>query len=137
MVEIWLTEPYYREYRQRKGLLFYQTEKGELFSVTQELQKNWPKCATDPFTPPEVGTKAGLYYIKCDFSKSKAIFRVAFGHETVVGNLQRLVALTCRTKQELASGSQTGTEGWYKHMATVGRMRWAEYQRGFIPGRFY
>lgn len=132
MVEIWLTEPYYREYRQRKGTLFYETEKSDLFMVTQALQKNWPRCATDPTMPPEVGTHAGLYYTKCDFPKSKAIFRVAFGHEMVFVKQERLVALTCRTKQELAQGSKTGTEGWYKHMATLGRARWADYQRGFI-----
>lgn len=34
-------------------------------------------------------------------------------------------------KQELAKGSETGTEAWYRHMATVGRARWADYQRGF------
>ncbi len=133
MIEIWLTEPYYREYRQRKGTLFYDSEKGELFRVTQELQKNWPKCATDRNIPPEVGTHAGLYYLKCDFPKSKAIFRVAFGHEPVIGKIERLVALTCRTKQELARGSKSGTEAWHKQMATIGRARWSDYQRGFIP----
>ena len=132
MTEIWLTEAYYREYRQRKGTLFHDSEKGELFEMTQTLQKNWPRCATDRNAAPEVGMNAGLYYAKCDFSKSKAIFRIAFGHEAIFGNLQRLVALTCRTKQELAHGSETGTKAWYRHMATIGRARWADYQRGFI-----
>jgi hypothetical protein len=101
-VEIWLTEPYFREYQGRKNVLFNEDEKYVLFEVTQELQRNWPKCATDPQTPPEVGTCARLHYIKCNF-QSGAVFRVCFFSESLENNtVVRLVALTARTKQELA-----------------------------------
>jgi hypothetical protein len=130
VVEIWLTEPYFREYQKRKGWLFDEREKMKLFDVTQELQRNWPKCATDPQIPPEVGTGSGLYYIKCDFAQPKAIFRVAFGFQNVQGSQGRIVALTCRTKEELAQGSKDGNKAWYQHMATVGRARWSDYLRG-------
>ena len=132
MVEIWLTEPYYREYQKRKGTLFSETEKTKLFDVTQELQRNWPRCATDPQTPPEVGTSSKLYYMKCDLTQPRATFRVAFGLHPVDGTEGRLVALTCRTKEELARGAMTGTRAWYDHMATVGRSRWTDYLRGHI-----
>ena len=112
--------------------MFHESEKTELFALTQELQKNWPKCATDPNTPPEVGTNAKLYYVKCDFSKSKAVFRIAFGCENRDDGTKRLVALTARTKQELAQGSKTGTQAWYQHMATIGRQHWTDYRRGLI-----
>ena len=130
MVEIWLTKPYFHEYQKRKGWLFAENEKGKLFDLTQELQRNWPRCTTDPQTPPEVGTQSKLHYVKCDFAQPKAIFRIAFGFEPIAGTAGRIVALTCRTKEELASGSQDGTAGWYDHMATVGRSRWTDYQRG-------
>ncbi len=132
MVEIWLTEPYYREYQKRKGWLFDENEKAKLFALTQELQKNWPGCATSPQIPPEVGTQSKLYYVKCDFTQPKAIFRVAFGLHTTTPTESRLVALTCRTKEELAQGAKNGNAAWYDHMAKVGRQRWSDYQRGFI-----
>lgn len=119
-VEIWLTEPYFREYQDRKGVLFNEEEKYLLFELTQALQRNWPVCAIDPNTPPEVGTCARLYYIKCNFN-SGAVFRVCFLSESLEGNsVIRLVALTARTKQELASGSKSGTVGWYDHIETIG-----------------
>lgn len=130
MIQIWLTEPYYKDYRNRKGVVFHEDEKSELFAVTQELQRNWPRCATNPKVPPEVGTCARLYYIKCDFSKPKAIVRVAFGCDSREHGKARLVALTIRTKQELASGSKTGTVAWYEHMETVALQRWLDYLRG-------
>ena len=129
-VEIWLSELYYREYRDRKGVLFFEDEKTELFMVTQALQQNWPKCTTDRSTPPEVGMKAGLYYTKCDFSKSKAVLRVAFGCHTLPDKTVRLVALTTRTKQEVSQGAHGGTQGWYSHMSKIGLARWFDYQRG-------
>jgi hypothetical protein len=132
VVQIWLTEPYYRGYRKRKGIVFHENEKTKLFAVTQELQRNWPRCATDPRVPPEVGTCARLYYIKCDFSKSKAVARVAFGCDSREHAEPRLVALTIRTKQELASGSKTGTAAWYEHVETVGLQRWLDYLRGRV-----
>ncbi len=130
MVEIWLTEAYYKDYRKRKGVLFHEDEKTELFDLTQELQKNWPTCAPDPNAPPEVGTRAKLYYVKCDYPKSKAVLRVAFGCDSRKNGVTKLVALTIRTKQELSSGSKTGTQGWYDHMETVGLQRWLDYLRG-------
>ncbi len=77
-IEIWLTEPYYKEYRQRKGVLFHESEKTHLFQVTQELQRNWPQGM-----PPEIGAKFGIFYTKCDFP-SGGILRVAFGCETTM-----------------------------------------------------
>lgn len=132
MVEIWLTEPYYREYQKRKGTLFSEAEKVKLYALTQELQRGWPRCATDPQTPPEVGTGSKLYYVKCDFTQPRATFRVAFGFQPMTGSQGRLVALTARTKEELAQGAKDGTRAWYDHMATVGRSRWTDYQRGHI-----
>ena len=132
MVEIWLTESYYSDYQKRKGTLFSVGERVKLFALTQELQRGWPKCASDPHTPPEVGMRAKLYYVKCDFAQPKAIFRVAFGFQSVPGTEGRLVALTCRTKEELARGSTGGTLGWYRHMDTTGRARWTDYLRGRI-----
>jgi hypothetical protein len=132
VAEIWLSEPYYREYRDRKGVLFLEVEKTELFKVTQELHGNWPKCATDRNTPPEVGMKAGLFYTKCDFTQSKAVLRVAFGCHTMPDKSVRLVALTARTKQEVSKGAQNGTQGWYRHMSTTGLARWNDYHRGLL-----
>lgn len=132
MVEIWLVGPYYSEYQKRKGWLFNDNEKGKLFALTQELQRNWPRCSSDRQTPPEVGMQSKLYYVKCDFVQPKAIFRIAFGFHPIPGTEGRIVALTCRTKEELAQGAQDGTMAWYQHMTTVGRARWSDYQRGFI-----
>ena len=132
MVEIWLTEPYYQEYQKRKETLFSEAEKVKLFTLTQELQHNWPRCATDPQTLPEVGTGSKLYYVKCGFTQPRATFRVAFGFRPRAGSDGLLIALTCRTKEELAQGSKGGTQAWYDHMATVGRSRWTDYQRGHI-----
>ncbi len=132
MIEIWLTEPYYRDYRKRKGWLFDESEKYKLFDLTQTLQRNWPKCATDPSIPPELGTGSRLYYLKCDFTLQQATFRVAFGYHDIPGTQGRLVALTCRTKEELSRGSQNGTAAWYDHIATVGRARWRDYHTGHI-----
>ena len=127
-VEIWLTETYYRDYRNRKGVLFEEEEKFLLFYVTQELQRNWPRCAIDFSIPPEVGTCARLYYIKCNFP-SGAVFRVGFGCESLNGNtIVRLVALTARTKQELAKGMQDGSQAWYRHLETIGLRNWVRYQ---------
>lgn len=124
--EIWLTEPYYREYRHRKGVLFHEDEKTYLFEVTQALQTNWPKGL-----PPEIGAKFGIFYTKCDFP-SGGILRVAFGCETQANGVTRLVALTTRTKQELSQGAHGGTNGWYRHMSTIGLARWGDYRRGTI-----
>ena len=77
MVEIWLTEPYYRDYRYRKGTLFQEDEKVEIFALTQELQKKWPGCAVSP--PPELGRSSGLYYVKCRLQS--AHLRIAFGFD--------------------------------------------------------
>jgi hypothetical protein len=130
VVEIWLTEAYYKDYRKRKGILFHEHEKIQLFALAQELQQNWPTCATDSKTPPEVGTRTKLYYVKCDCPKSKAVLRVAFGCDSRNQGMIRLIALTIRSKQELASGSKSGTQGWYEHMETVGLQRWFDYLRG-------
>lgn len=128
MVEIWLTENYYREYRKRRGVLFNKNERFKLFDITKTLQMNWPKCATSNQIPPEVGTKGELYYIKCDFNSPKAIFRVCFCLDNRYKDM-RLVALSCRTKEELAQGSKDGTRAWYLHMRTVGEDRRDSYLR--------
>ncbi len=129
-VEIWLTASYYKEYRHRKGVVFSENEKFHLFRITQSLQQNWPKCTR--FPPPEVVKHASLYYVKCDFP-SGAVLRVAFGCEYCSDGILRLVALTTRTKQELAQGSKSGTDAWYKHISTKGLSKWNDYKRGIEP----
>lgn len=129
MNEVWLTEKYYREFHQRKGTNFLDSEAGQLYGLTQELQRNWPKCLSQ-VVPPEIGTKHGLHYLKCDFP-SGAVFRVAFGVHQFKG-VTRIVAVTCRTKQELAKGNKSADLEWYRHMGAVGRDCWNDYLRGTI-----
>lgn len=131
--EVRLTEHYYDEFHKRKGVLFDDTDAIEVYKATQELQQNWPKCATDDNTPPEVGMNNGLYYIKFKFqSIGRAQLRICFGVLTNKSGNVEIVALTCRTKQELSGGSKDGTVAWYKHMDTVGKARWNQYRRGLL-----
>ena len=127
MVEIWLTEPYYEDFTERKGILFNSSEAKEVYATTQLLQQRWPSCIGNP--PPEIGARAKLFYMKFDWQSCR--LRICFGARTENG-VQKIVALTCRTKQELSKGSSNGTQEWYRHMSTVGVDRWDDYQRNLI-----
>ena len=130
MAEIRLTESYYGEFHKRKGIYFNDTEAIEIYRATQELKVNWPTCAMDSNTPPEIGTHEGLYYLKFNFnSAGKTKFRICFGVWTNHRGVVEIVALTCRTKQELSGGNLTGTNAWKKHMGTFGKAKWNEYRR--------
>ena len=122
--EIWLTEKYYQEFHQRMGSLFSETEAIEVYEQTQLLQQRWPGCIGNP--PPEIGSKFGLFYVKNDWPG--CTLRICFGALTEQ-NMQRIIVLTCRSKQELSKGSSNGTSEWYKHMATVGVDRGDDYRR--------
>lgn len=132
MTEVRITELYYEEFHKRKEVLFDYEDAIEVYKATQELHRNWPKCATDPNTPPEVGMNNGLYYIKFKFkSAGRAQFRICFGVLTnQARGIVEIVALTCRTKQELSGGSTNGGVAWYAHMDTIGKSRWNQYRRG-------
>jgi len=128
-VEIWLTEPYYNDFHSRKGSLFDDSEAIDVYVLTQLLQQNWPQCLQSPGVPPEVGTKSGIHYVKLDWPTCR--LRIAFGARQEQG-VHKIVALSCRTKQELSKGSSNGTQEWYKHMATHGLGVWDDYRRGII-----
>lgn len=127
VVEIWLTEPYYEEFIERKDVLFTPSEAIEVYAKTQELQKNWPGCISRP--PPEVGARSKVFYMKFDWPTCR--LRICFGARTENG-VQKIVALTCRTKQEISRGSSNGTQEWYRHLSTVGVDRWDDYRRDLI-----
>jgi hypothetical protein len=127
LVEIWLSEPYYADFVARKNVLFTSLEAIEVYAVTQLLQQRWPRCIGNP--PPEVGSKSKLFYVKYDWPSCR--LRICFGARTEKG-VQKIIALTCRTKQELSRGSSNGTQEWYRHMGTIGVDRWDDYQRHFI-----
>lgn len=123
--EIWLTEFYYKEFHQRKDSLFSDAEAVEVYKQTQELQQKWPAILKTP--TPWLGNKHGLFYTKHDWPNCR--LRICFG-AMKIGGTDRIVALTCRTKQELSKGSSNGTTEWYRHMAQVGLDEWDSYQRG-------
>ena len=123
--EVWLTKKYYEEFHARLGYLFSEEEAAEVYNGTQELMKKWPNWHNNP--PPEVGQKRGLYYVKYNWATCR--LRICFGAETV-GGVARIVALTCRTKQELSRGNSDGTQEWYFHMATLDENRWDQYRKG-------
>lgn len=125
--EVWLTEKYYEEFHERKDSLFSDTEAVDVYTQTQLLQQKWPGCIGNP--PPEIGSKHGLFYVKNDWPG--CTLRICFGARTENG-IAKIVALTCRTKQELSKGNSGGTSEWYKHMATVGVDRWDDYRRGIL-----
>ena len=126
--EIWLTERYYEEFHARlEAQSFTKTEAVDVYQTTQLLMQKWPACIGNP--PPEIGNKRGLFYVKFNWPTCR--LRICFGAMTV-GTTNRIVVLTCRTKQELSKGSSNGTTEWYKHMATVGEDRWDDYQRGYL-----
>lgn len=127
MVEIWLTEPYFKDFASRRGVLFRDEEAKEIYAGTQLLQEKWPGCIHNP--PPEVGSKSKLFYMKYNWSSCK--LRICFGAHTEK-RVQKLIALTCRTKQELSKGGSNGTQEWYRHMASVGVDRWDDYQRNLV-----
>jgi len=121
-----LSEPYFVEYQKRRATVIPHGDRARLFRLTQLLQQNWPKCMA-PTVPPEVGTKHGIHYIKCDYDPSPHL-RIAFGAHTDSG-VVKIVALTCRTKEELGRDAD---RKWYKHMAMRGRDIWDEYLKGLI-----
>lgn len=131
VITIKLTEPYYREFHKRKDIYFDEQEAVEIYQATQELQKNWPHCLRNRLTPPDVVKHDGdLYYLRFNFPPPQQIkFRICFGVRKINQTTIELVALTCKTKQELAGGNKTGTDAWKFHMATVGKARWNEYRR--------
>jgi hypothetical protein len=131
--EVRIIDLYYSEFHKRKGIYFDDAEAVDVYKATQELQQNWNKCVTDPNTPPEVGMNGSLYYLKFNFnSAGKAKLRICFGVHTNSAGVVEIVALTCRTKQELAGGSTSGNKAWYKHMDTIGKARWNDYRRGTL-----
>jgi hypothetical protein len=132
-VKVILTEPYYREFHKRKGIVFDDAAAIQIYRATQDLQKNWPACLSNAKTPPDVVKAGDFYYLRFNFSPPQQIkFRICFGVDTKANGDVEVVGLTCRTKQELAGGSKTGTQAWKKHMQTVGKARWNEYRRGQI-----
>lgn len=126
--EIWLSDSYYKEFHERKGSIFSDVEANDVYATTQLLMQKWPGCIGNP--PPEIGTNRGLFYVKHNWPTCK--LRICFGAETV-GTTLRIVALTCRSKQELSKGNSDGTVEWYRHMATVGLSRWNDHKRGILP----
>jgi hypothetical protein len=126
-VEVWLTENYFKEFHARKSWLFSDDEAKDVYIKTQQLQANWPRCLRTP--PPEVGTRSGVHYVKFDWPTCR--LRICFGARKE-GAVDKLLALTCRTKQELSKGSSDGTKEWYRHMDTVGVDLWDSYRRGLL-----
>lgn len=130
-ITIKLIEAYYKEFHKRKDVYFDDQEAIEIYKATQELQKNWPHCLGNAQVAPDVVKHDGdLYYLRFNFAPPQQIkFRICFGVRRLDNGDIEIVALTCRTKQELSGGSKTGTEAWKLHMSTVGKARWNEYRR--------
>lgn len=130
MKEVRLTKLYYEDFHRRKGVLFEEVEAFEVYEATQTLLQNWPGCAIHAEIPPAVGTSEGLYYLKFNFnSAGKSKLRICFGVWTNSFGIVEIVALSCRTKQELSGGSLSGTQAWRKHMRTIGKARWSDYRK--------
>lgn len=104
-----LIEPYYREFHKRKDVFFDDQDAVEIYKSTQDLQLNWPKCLRYSMVPPEVVKHDGdLYYLRFNFAPPQQIkFRICFGVRTIETGDIEIVALTCRTKQELSGRSKT------------------------------
>jgi hypothetical protein len=109
--EIWLTEKYYEEFHERKDSLFSDVEAIDVYKQTQELQQQWPVILKLP--TPWLGNKHGLFYTKHNWATCR--LRICFG-ALKVGGIDRVVVLTCRTKQELSKGSSNGTIEWHYRM---------------------
>ena len=124
--EILLCEEYFKEFQERKGSLFFDADAVDVYKQTQLLQQRWPNCIGNP--PPEIGSKHGLFYVKNDWPG--CTLRICFGAHTNEKKVAQIIALTCRTKQELSKGSSNGTQEWYKHMAKTGVDRWDDFRRG-------
>ena len=131
-----LIEPYYKEFHKRKDVYFDDQEAFEIYKATQELQQNWPYCLSGATVPPDVVKHDGdLYYLRFNFAPPQQIkFRICFGVRTLDSGYTEIVALTCRSKQELSGGSKTGTDAWKLHMSSVGKSRWNEYRRNQVVG---
>lgn len=128
MTEVWLTEPYYADFVARRETIFSNEEAIQIYAQTQLLRKMWPRCISNP--PPEVGAKFGLFYVKHNWTACR--LRICFGALTESG-VQKIVALSCRSKQELSKGNSNGTREWYRHMSMEGIDRWDDYRRDLIP----
>jgi hypothetical protein len=128
-----IVEPYYKEFHKRKGVAFSSDEAVEIYMATQRLQENWPNCLSDSQIEPDVVKKDIFYYLRFNFAPPQQIkFRICFGMRKLENGDIELVALTCRTKQELSGGAKDGTQAWYKHMKTVGKARWNDYRNNKI-----
>jgi hypothetical protein len=125
--EVWLTEKYYEEFHERKDNVFSDDQAIEVYKDTQTLRANWPQCVHQP--PPEVGTRSGLYYVK--FKWPTCQLRICFGARRENG-VDKIIALTCRTKQELSKGNSNGDREWYRHIDTHGVDLWDSYRRGLL-----
>lgn len=122
--EIWLTEKYYEEFHERKGFLFSDIDALDVYENTKLLMEKWPTCIGNP--PPVIGSKFGLFYTKHNWQGCR--LRICFAAYTDRG-VQKIIVLSCRTKQELSKGQSNGTQEWYHHIATVGVDRWDKYRR--------
>ena len=132
-VIIKLTGPYYREFHKRKDSIFSNQEAIEVYKATQKLQQSWPNCLNNKQVTPDVVKKGSLYYMRFNFAPPQQIkFRIGFGVRTLLNSNIEIVALTCKTKQELSSGGKSGTDAWEKHLSTIGKTRWFDYRKGFI-----
>lgn len=127
MAEAWLTKKHDKDFHGRKGTYFSDLEAVDVYAETQLLQQTWPGCIGNP--PPEIGSKFGVFYTKHDWPT--CTLRICFGAFTDNG-IAKIVALTCRAKQELSKGNSNGTTEWYRHMSTEGVARWDDYRRGFL-----
>ena len=129
-----LTQLYYKEFHRRKDVYFDDEEAVEIYKATQELQQNWPQCLRDTTVSPDIVKHDGdLYYLRFNFDPPQQIkFRICFGVQTEDNGDTEIVALTCRSKQELSCENKTGTDAWKIHISTVGKARWNEYRRNQI-----
>jgi len=126
-----LIEPYYKEFHKRKDVAFDAQEAIDVYKATQELQ---PNClGTSQVDPDVVKHKGDLYYLRFNFAPPQQIkFRICFGVRTLDNGDIEIVALTCRTKQELSGGSKNGTQAWKAHMSSVGKARWNDYRNNKV-----
>ena len=129
-----LIEPYYKEFHKRKDSAFNAQEAIDVYKATQELQQNWPSClGTSQVNPNVVKHKGDLYYLRFNFAPPQQIkFRICFGVRTLDNRDIEIVALACRTKQELSGGSKSGTQAWKDYMSSVGKARWNDYRNNKV-----
>ena len=133
-VVIKILEAYYKEFHKRKDSAFDSQEAINVYKATQELQQNWPSCLGNTLVDPDVVKHKGdLYYLRFNFAPPQQIkFRICFGVRSLDNGDIEIVALTCRTKQELSGGSKNGTQVWKDHMSSVGKARWNDYRKNQV-----